>query len=139
MRELGSAVYWAVTGALISFGFLGLMSIGLPFLLVGLVMFVYGVFWLLLRGVWAITVGLGAVPAYLFTNNALMVAGSSGPPCSESGEATLAAPAGTGESTAASCSPPESDDFIAVLVFLGVVMLSGPAVRLLLLVRGDRS
>lgn len=136
MRELASAVYWTVTGALIAFGFLGLMSIGLPFLLVGLVMAVFGLFWLVLRGVWAITAGLGGVPTYLILRRILEAVGSSGPPCTEEGEGTLADPSGAGEDAVAlSCSPPVPDDYAAVLVFFGVIMLSGPAVRLLVLAR----
>jgi hypothetical protein len=140
MRGLAGAVYWAVTGGLIAFGFLGLMSIGLPFLLVGLMMAVFGLFSVGLVGAWAITVGLGGVPAYLVLSRVLEAVGAPGPPCAEEGEATLAAPSGAGEGVvAASCSPPVPDGYVAVLVFLGVIVLSGPAVRLLVFVRGRTS
>lgn len=140
MRVLGGAVYWAVTGGLITFGFLGLMSIGLPFLVIGSMMAVFGLYWLGVGGTWAITVGMGGVPTYLVLRRVLEAVGTLGPPCTEAGEATLAAPSGAGEgAVASSCSPPVSDSHVVVLVFFGAIMLSGPAVRLLVLMRGRPS
>jgi hypothetical protein len=40
--ELASAIYWVLTGAIIGFGFLGIMTIGLPSLLIGSIMAVFG-------------------------------------------------------------------------------------------------
>ena len=51
MRELASALFWAVTGALITFGSFALMTVGMPFLLVGLVTAAFGLYWLGTRGV----------------------------------------------------------------------------------------
>lgn len=59
MREWTSAIFWVVTGGVIAFGGLALLSIGLPFLVVGLVMAVFGMFSLTFKGVWGITIGLG--------------------------------------------------------------------------------
>ncbi len=72
MRELSSAAYWAVTGALMTFGFFGLMSIGLPFLLIGWVMAVLGLFMLGIEGTWAITIGIGAIPVYIILTGGLL-------------------------------------------------------------------
>ncbi len=46
MRELASAVYWAVTGAMVAFTFLFVVSppLGLPFALISLVMVPMGFF-----------------------------------------------------------------------------------------------
>jgi hypothetical protein len=110
MRELESAVYWAIVGALISFGGFGIMSIGLPFLAAGWILAFIGLFTLGFRGVWAITVGLGAVPVYLLV---LFGPGHN-------------IPLPTGEE-------------IAGLVFFGAIALSGPVLRLVLLIRGRSS
>jgi hypothetical protein len=140
MRELASALFWAVTGTLITFGSFALMTIGMPFLLVGLVTAAFGLYWLGTRGVWAITVGLGGVPAYIVLSDVLEAVGASGPPCTqEEGAVTIAAPSGAGESATSSCSPAVPDGYIVVLAFFGLIALSGPAVRLVLLVRGRPS
>jgi hypothetical protein len=137
-RELTGAAYWAVTGALIGFGGLALMSIGLPFLLIGSVMAVFGLFMLWVKGVWAATVGLGGVPVCVVLMDVLEATRSSAPPCTQEGSFTIAAPSGPSESVVASCSPPMPEGYVAVLVFFGAAMLSGPAVRLFMLAR-DRS
>ena len=134
-REITSAAYWAVTGALIGFGGLALMTIGLPFLLFGLAMAVFSLFMLWVKGVWAGTVGLGGVPLYVVLMDVLEAARSSARPCTQEGSFTIAAPSGPSESVVASCSPPISEGYVAVLVFFGAVTLSGPAVRLFILAR----
>ena len=135
--ELASAIYWVLTGALIAFGFLGLMSIGLPFLLIGSIMVVFGLLVLGIKVVWAITVGLGGVPVYLVLTNVLEAASSSGPPCTQKeGTAAGTVTLGPGESVVASCSPPMPEGYVAVLVFFGAIALSGPVVRLFMLARG---
>ncbi len=60
MRELASAIYWTLTGALISFSFLVAFGhiVGIPFMVVGVVMAFVGLVKWWTRGVWAITVGL---------------------------------------------------------------------------------
>lgn len=110
MKDLGAIVYWAIVGALMSFGGLALMSIGLPFLVAGWGLALVGLFALELRGVWAITTGLGGAPVY--------------PVLLGSGR---------------SISLPTGSEEIAVLAFFGAIALSGPVVRLLLLVRGRSS
>jgi hypothetical protein len=139
MRELAGAIYWALSGGLIAFGFLGLMSIGLPFLVIGAVMASFGIFWPGIRGAWAITTGLGGVPAYLVLGRVLEAIGSSGPPCTQEGAVTIAAPSGAGEGAVSSCSPAIPEGSVIILVFFGGIALLGPAVRLLVLVRGRPS
>lgn len=69
MRDRWAVLYWMVTGALMGFGFIGLMSIGLPFLVLGTVMAVAGPFLFHTRGSWAFPVGFGRLPALLLTFN----------------------------------------------------------------------
>ena len=146
MRELSSAAYWAVAGALICFGGFGLMSIGLPFLLIGCLMAVLGLFMLGIEGAWAITIGIGAIPIYLIASDVIAAVGSSGPPCPQAGSSgviegsgTVTASAGAGENVVVSCSPPITENYIAQVVFFGAIALSGPVVRLVLLIRGRSS
>lgn len=144
MRELASAVYWAVVGGLLSFGFLGAMTIGGPFLLVGWVMAVLGFFavyispsWI--KGVWAVTLGLGGMPLYLLLPNMLGAIGSSGTVCSQGASGTVTAKS-AGEKVIETCSYPAfSGGHIVAIVFFGAITLAGPAVRLFLYVRGRRS
>ena len=56
-------VYWLLTGALIGFGCIAILSLGAPFLLLGVLMVVFGAFRVGPRGIWAALVGFGAVPA----------------------------------------------------------------------------
>ncbi len=138
MRELASAIYWTLTGALISFSFLVAFGhiVGIPFMVVGVVMAFVGLVKWWTRGVWAITVGLVALPAYALLRSVLEAGNPSGQRCTpEEGSAEVTLTLGPGESSV-SCSPPISDGFVAVVVFLGAIMLSGTAVRLLLFWRG---
>ena len=57
--------YWMVAGALIGFGVIGILSIGLPFLLIGLGMVIYGVIRFKARGFWAALIGFGTLPALI--------------------------------------------------------------------------
>ena len=55
--------YWVMAGGLIGFGLIGILSIGFPFLLVGLAMVIYGVIRRWVDTVWAAFVGFGILPA----------------------------------------------------------------------------
>ena len=55
--------YWLLTGALIGFGLIGILSIGAPFLLLGVILTVIGTLRVGPRGIWAAIVGFGALPA----------------------------------------------------------------------------
>jgi hypothetical protein len=57
--------YWLATGALLGFGFIGIWSIGLPFLVLGLGMVVFGAIRRWYAGAWAALVGLGGLPSLI--------------------------------------------------------------------------
>jgi hypothetical protein len=57
--------YWVIAGGLVGFGFIGILSIGLPFLLVGLGLLIAGVVWWHGRGFWLAVFAFGAVPALI--------------------------------------------------------------------------
>ena len=71
MRHRWAVSYWMVTGALMGFGLIGLMSIGWPFLLLGTVMSLIGLLLSRGRGAWAFLAGFGGLPAMLLTVNLL--------------------------------------------------------------------
>ncbi len=112
------------------FGFLAAFTIGAPFLMIGLVMAVFGMFMLWIKGAWAITVGLGGVPIFVVAQQIIATAASPAPPCTQEGSATL--PAGAGEGASIACATPISNVSIVVLAFFGMVALSGVAWRLFL-------
>jgi hypothetical protein len=55
--------YWLLTGALIGFGMIAILSIGASFLLLGAILIVIGALRVGPRGIWAAIVGYGALPA----------------------------------------------------------------------------
>jgi hypothetical protein len=63
--SIGHTVYWLITGALIGFGGIAILSIGFPFIVLGLIMVVLGA--IRVRGSvwWAALVGFGGVPALI--------------------------------------------------------------------------
>jgi len=63
--SIGRTLYWLLTGALLGFGFIGVLSIGLPFILLGIILTIFGA--IRLRGtvVWAALVGFGGLPALI--------------------------------------------------------------------------
>ncbi|WIG60438.1 MAG: hypothetical protein OJF49_003186 [Ktedonobacterales bacterium] len=61
----GYAGYWLLTGAALGFGFIGILSIGLPFIALGLGMIVFGAVRRWGRGLWALLVGFGGLPALI--------------------------------------------------------------------------
>jgi hypothetical protein len=56
-------VYWLLTGALIGFGLIAILSIGALFLALGMILAVIGALRVDARGIWAALVGFGALPA----------------------------------------------------------------------------
>ncbi|MGH3089554.1 MAG: hypothetical protein ACRDSJ_19875 [Rubrobacteraceae bacterium] len=137
MREWTSAVYWIFTGALMGFGFLAAFTIGIPFLFAGVVMAVFGMFMLWIRGAWAITLGLGGVPIFVLAQQIIAAATSPAPPCAPEGSATLPTSAGEGASIA--CTTPISGAHIVGVAFFAVIALSGVAWRLFLRGRFSRA
>ena len=66
MRGSPGFLYWLVAGAVMGFGLLGLMTIGFPFLIVGMVLCAVGVWKPGIGGSWAFLIGLGGLPALVF-------------------------------------------------------------------------
>src|SRR5258707_12811164 len=62
---IGRVLYWLLTGALIGFGVIAILSIGFPFLLLGLILVVFGAIQLGGAGLWAALVGFGGLPALI--------------------------------------------------------------------------
>jgi hypothetical protein len=62
------AFYWFVTGALLGTGVAGLPSIGIFLLPLGLILVTFGAIRLGARGLWALPIGFGALPAILVHN-----------------------------------------------------------------------
>lgn len=58
-------LYWLLTGALIGFGVIAILSIGLPFIVLGLILLGVGFIRLGGAGLWAALVGFGGVPALI--------------------------------------------------------------------------
>ena len=58
-------LYWLFVGALLGFGLIGILSIGVIFLLAGLALLTIGAVRFGGRGLWAAIVGFGAAPAAL--------------------------------------------------------------------------
>jgi hypothetical protein len=56
-------VYWLLTGALIGFGLIAILSIGALFLALGMILIVVGAIRIGARGIWAALLGFGALPA----------------------------------------------------------------------------
>ena len=59
----GRALYWLLTGAVIGFGIIAILSIGLPFLILGALLAVFGAVRLGIREFWVGVVSAGLVPA----------------------------------------------------------------------------
>ena len=81
---MGTAAYWVVAVLLVGFGFLGLFSIGAPFLLTGIAMIVVSpwrnrreVLWPTLVGVWALLLGYLLVAPLGCTSTAIAVTAGS--------------------------------------------------------------
>jgi hypothetical protein len=65
MARVLRPAYWLLTGALVGFGLIAILSIGAPFLLVGLLLLIFGAIRLGGAGLWAAVVGFGIVPALI--------------------------------------------------------------------------
>jgi hypothetical protein len=83
-NRMGTAAYWVVAVLLAGFGFLGLFSIGAPFLLTGIAMMVVSpwrnrreVLWPTLVGVWALLLGYLLVAPLGCTSTAIAVTAGS--------------------------------------------------------------
>lgn len=130
MRESISATYWAIVGALVSFGGLAAFTVGPLFLLMAFAMAFLGLFKMWLKGFWAVTLGLGGVPMAILLKDVVDALISPGPPCTPAGSVSLSADAGEGAS--ASCSVVLSGGYTTLLIFLAAIALSGIVWRLFL-------
>ena len=65
MRPRQQWRYWLLTGALIGFGWSAILSIGLPFALLGIAMLFVGMVKVGPKGFWGALVGFSGVPALL--------------------------------------------------------------------------
>jgi hypothetical protein len=70
-------LYWLLAGALMGFGVIGILSIGFPFLLVGLGLTIFLLIRRWLSGAWALLVGFGGLPALILAFDVL----TAPPPC----------------------------------------------------------
>jgi len=113
-------LYWLIAGALIGFGLIGILSIGFPFIIVGLVLCIYGVIRFRASGCWAAIIGFGALPAVILVLDII----TAPPPCT--GQALTSPPGGSG----VSCSSIPSSYYIMALTF-GFIALLGAAWPLL--------
>jgi hypothetical protein len=93
MRNRTGLLYWGLTGAVTGFGLIGLMSIGLPFLIFGLIMVVVGVWRPGIGGVWGVLIGFGGLPALVFASHIVKgVRTTLNPYCAQQGPGTLLPP-----------------------------------------------
>jgi hypothetical protein len=111
--------YWMVAGALIGFGAIGILSIGLPFLFIGLGMVTYGIIHFRARGFWAALIGFGTLPALILIVDIL----TAPPPCT--GQPLTLPP-----NTSMSCSYIPDSYYIMAVIF-GAIALVGMAWPLL--------
>ncbi len=61
--SIGRAGYWLITGALIGSSFIGILSFGFPFVILGVILVAVGVIWMRGAEWWTALVGFGGVPA----------------------------------------------------------------------------
>jgi hypothetical protein len=69
MGSRAGALYWMATGAVIGFGLIGLMTIGFPYLVAGLVMALVGLWRPGRGGAWSLLLGIGGLPALVFLSH----------------------------------------------------------------------
>ena len=67
MPSRGNVIYWVATGSCVGFGLIGLMTVGFPFLILGLALVVIGAWRPGIGGAWAALIGLGGLPTLLFS------------------------------------------------------------------------
>jgi hypothetical protein len=131
MREKVAPVYWAAAGALAGIGLIGLMTLGGPLLLAGAVLALVGLILLRTKGIWALFVGFGGLPALVFLlhiSNGVRTALS--PYCAQMGEpgALVAGAAGPGP---VSCSFVPASYYVMFAVFVAVALFGVALGRLL--------
>jgi hypothetical protein len=109
-------LYWALAGAVMGFGVIGALSIGVPFLLVGVALVIFGLIRRWFGGLWALLIGLGGLPALILTLDIVTA-----PPQCPPGPITL--PPGV---SSYECSGP-LDNYVKLAIIFGAIALVGVA------------
>ena len=130
MRERVAPFYWAAAGALAGFGLIGLMTIGGPFLLAGAVLALAGLILLRTKGIWALFVGFGGLPALVFLLHISNGVGTAlNPYCAQGRPGAL--PPGAGAPGPVSCSFVPASYYVMFAVFAAVALFGVALGRLL--------
>ncbi len=123
-------LYWAVAGGFVGFGLIGILSIGYPFLVIGVIMGVLGVLKVGIRSAWSAFVGFGVVPAVFLSASLVSALFLADPSCSgvfwgnsSSGSVSLA----PGEESITCAAVPGS--YVVMLVIFAAIALSGVSWR----------
>ncbi len=132
MRGKANVLYWATTGALVGFGLIGLMSIGFPVVVAGLVMAVAGVWRPGIGGAWGFLIGFGGLPALVLLLNIVEGARTAlNPYCAWQGGPGTPIPPGAGP---VECAFIPGSYYVMFAIFSAVALL-GVALGLLLRAR----
>jgi hypothetical protein len=127
MREKVAPFYWAAAGTLAGFGLIGAMTIGRPFLLAGAGLALVGHPLLRTKGIWALFVGFGGLPALVFLLHIFNgVRTVLNPYCAEMGKPTksaLVAGAADPGPVSVSCSFVPASYYVMFAVFAAVALL----------------
>ncbi|HEX2728976.1 MAG TPA: hypothetical protein VHM16_04425 [Rubrobacteraceae bacterium] len=135
MRRV-EVLYWTITGAMMGFGLIGLMTIGFPFLIVGLVMAFIGLWKPGISRAWAALIGFGGLPALFFLSHMIDSARSAvNPYCNITGPNTgeINIPP---EVSMVECSYSPASYYVMFAVFAAITLL-GVCLGLLLRARSD--
>lgn len=135
MQRWAISLYWALTGAMIGFGLIGLMTIGFPFLVAGAVMFLIGLLRFGLAGLPAFLTGFGGVPALLLTYNLAEQVSSAAWSCSgisfiENSAHGYGSVSADGTVTEVVCATIPGQLIVLAVVFWGITLLGLAAVLL---------
>ena len=138
MQNRAGVLYWVATGAVAGFGLIGLMTIGLPFVVVGLLMTIVGAWRFGVGGAWGLLIGFGGLPALVFLSHILDgIRTALNPYCAQSRGSGTPASSATGSIAI----PPGFDQvecalipgsyYIMFVIFTGIALL-GVALGLLM-------
>jgi hypothetical protein len=131
VREKVAPFYWAAAGTLAGFGLIGAMTIGAPFLLAGAFLALVGLPLLRTRGIWALFVGFGGLPALVFLLHIFDgVRTALNPYCAEMGEPSSLAD-GAADPGPVSCSFVPASYYAMFAVFAAVTLFGVALGRLL--------
>lgn len=108
-------LYWLMAGLLIGAGLIGfdIYFIALPVILIGLAMVIIGILRFRSTGFWALLIGLGGLPAFIFVFDIV----TASPPCT--GQTLIIPPGGT----SASCSYIPQSYYVFAIVFAAIALV----------------